>query len=86
MTADSSVEAMWAAFLASKPGLAGPGRSYTAWHFCDNAADADELAALVRAGKKRATASALWSYEAENEQLPRVGDLSVITDWDGQAQ
>ena len=81
-----SVEEMWAAFLAARPELAPPGAAYSAWHFCDNQADADELADLVLAGLKRATAGALWSYEAEEEPLPRVGDLSVITGWSGEAR
>ncbi len=59
------------------------GDTYSAWHFCDNRADADQLAELVVAGRKRATAGALWSYEAESEPLPEPGDFSVITDWAG---
>ena len=61
-------------------------KTYTAWHFCDNEADADELAALVKAGRKRATAGSLWAYEHEGSPLPNVGDLSMILDWAGQAQ
>jgi len=80
-----SVEAMWVAFLSACPDLASPGDGYSAWHFCDNQADADELAELVRAGRKRATAGPLWSYEAEGEPLPKIGDVSVITDWAGEA-
>jgi len=76
---------MWAAFTAACPHLAGPGSGYSAWHFCDNESDANELAALVLSGRKRATAGDLWTYEAESEPLPRIGDLSVITDWDGVA-
>ena len=85
-TPEDSVEEMWAAFLTARPGLAPPGATYSSWHFCDNQPDADELADLVLAGRKGATASALWSYEAENEPLPQVGDLSVITDWTGLAR
>ncbi|MCK8115729.1 GNAT family N-acetyltransferase [Anaerosoma tenue] len=79
----SEVERFWNAFRVAEPALAGPDATYTAWHFCDNQADADELADLVLAGRKRATAGALWSYEAEGEPLPRPGDLSVVTDWSG---
>ena len=85
-TPEDSVEEMWAAFLAARPGLAPPGAACSAWHFCDNQADADELADLVLAGRKRGTASVLWSYETEDEPLPRVGDLSVITSWSGEAR
>lgn len=86
MVIDASVEAMWAEFRAARPELVGPDDTYSTWHFCDNKADADELAMLVRSGKKRATAGALWAYEAEGEPVPRVGDFSVITDWAGHAQ
>jgi uncharacterized protein YhfF len=81
-----SVEELWAAFLAARPDVVGPGDTFSAWHFCDNQADADALADLAVTGRKRATAGALWSYEAEGEPLPRVGDFSVITDWSGAAR
>jgi uncharacterized protein YhfF len=44
---------------------------------------ADELAALVLAGKKRATASLPLEYTALNEPLPKTGDLSIILDGAG---
>lgn len=76
---------MWSEFLAARPGLAGPKTKYSVWHFGSDQALADELAGLVVSGCKRATASLFWCYEAEDEELPRVGDFSVITDWRGQA-
>lgn len=86
MTALSQTPAqMWAAFALACPDDASATDAYDAWHFCDNRADADELAELVVRGVKRATAAAMWSYEAENEPLPQVGDYSVITDWEGVA-
>jgi len=44
---------------------------------------ANELLRLVLVGKKRATASSLLGYEIEGEEMPKVGDLSIITDWEG---
>jgi uncharacterized protein YhfF len=44
---------------------------------------ADELLQLVLSGKKRATASSLWSFELEGMEIPRAGDLSIVTDWAG---
>lgn len=41
---------------------------------------ADELAALVLAGKKRATASLPAEYISLKEPLPKAGDLSIILD------
>ncbi|WP_456696806.1 ASCH domain-containing protein [Aeromicrobium sp. P5_D10] len=51
-----------------------------AWAFGATPEQADELIALVLDGTKTATASAQWDYEHEGEQLPRVGDLSIVLD------
>ncbi len=53
------------------------------WSFGGTAEQADELLALVLDGTKTATASALWDYEAEEEELPQAGDLAIITDGGG---
>ena len=47
---------------------------------------ANELLRLVLIGQKKATASSLWAYEMIGEEIPKVGDLSIITNWDGIAQ
>ncbi|MBP2027719.1 uncharacterized protein YhfF [Acetoanaerobium pronyense] len=57
---------------------------YQAWHFCNNEKDANELAELTRSGVKRATASLLKSYEYENEPVPKVGDINIIINWEGE--
>lgn len=51
-----------------------------AWSFGATPQQADELLALVLSGAKTATASALWDYEAEGEEAPSVGDLSIVLD------
>ena len=56
------------------------------YYFCSDENSANHLADLVVQGEKRATASLIWSYEAENEPLPEVGQLNVITNWDGEPQ
>ena len=48
---------------------------YDAWAFGD---DPDELARLVSAGIKTATASAAIWYDLEGENLPQAGQYSVI--------
>jgi uncharacterized protein YhfF len=55
------------------------------WHFCDNQADADACATLVRAGRKRATAPSLWGLRHRSEPIPEVGALELVTTWDGEA-
>jgi uncharacterized protein YhfF len=82
-----SVKAMWEAYLRSiGEDPVRTYKTYSAWHFCNNEQDANELAALVRQGRKRATASSQWSCEQEGQPLPKPGDLSLILDWEGQAQ
>ena len=83
MNKQSEVEAFWQAYLASLPEGVEPPSSYEAWSFCDNEEAANELGDLVKAGIKTATCSLVWEYEAENEELPQVGDVSIITNWDG---
>lgn len=56
-----------------------------AWYFCDNETDANECAQLVVRDTKRATSPSLWSFEASGEALPRIGDLNIVTDWNGKA-
>lgn len=78
---------LWQEFLSS--GKAPPGLAIapvSAWHFCDQQEDADLCSELVLAGRKTATAPALWELQARGEQLPRVGDHHVVTTWDGIAQ
>ncbi|WP_448070507.1 ASCH domain-containing protein [Georgenia yuyongxinii] len=55
-----------------------------AWSFGKDAQEADELLALVVAGVKTATASALWEWEEEDEPLPQGGDLSIVCDGAGE--
>ncbi len=55
-----------------------------AWAFGATSEQADELLGLVLAGTKTATAGALWDYEHEGEEIPRVGDLAILLDGGGQ--
>jgi uncharacterized protein YhfF len=36
------------------------------------------LVDLIRTGPKRAGTGLLWAYEAEAEELPRVGDIEIV--------
>ncbi|MEN9868182.1 MAG: hypothetical protein RL748_3772, partial [Pseudomonadota bacterium] len=73
----------WNAFAAAT-NVADEKRFYEAFVFGDSEALANDLAALVIAGVKRATAGAVWSYAAEGKRLPVPGDLSIVTDWSGK--
>lgn len=72
----------WSIF-AEQAGTEVDSRFYEAFHFVDNEAGANQLADLVLAGTKRATAGLFWAFEAENDLPPKPGDLSVVTDWHG---
>ena len=53
------------------------------WHFELTETACNELLELVLKGKKRATSSSLTGFRAEGTAVPKEGELSVITDWDG---
>lgn len=84
MPENSDTVAYWAAFLAGLPPDRSRDAGYTAWAFGDSAAMAGELGELVRSGRKTATCSLLWEYEADGEPLPHVGEFSVVLDGDGR--
>jgi uncharacterized protein YhfF len=85
MEIPTRIRPYWQAFVATQPADPTP-RFFEAFHFDDNPPSADELAALVLAGRKRATAGLVWSYEDAKLPLPVVGQLSVVTDWAGTPQ
>jgi len=55
-------------------------------HFCDNEKDANECLKLVISGKKRATTHSLLGLQFRKEPLPKIGDFTVLTDWNGKAK
>ena len=77
--------AFWSAFAATRQ--ADPTPCFLeAFHFDDNEPSANELAALVLLGRKRATAGLVWVHEHENKPFPKPGDLSIVTAFDGTPQ
>jgi uncharacterized protein YhfF len=80
MDAPSNVRAFWQAYLISLPEAERPTASSYDWGpFGDTDEDAEICATLVKAGIKTATSALLWEYEAGNEKLPALGDLSIVT-------
>ena len=77
----ASVRELWRRF-ADVQGFEPDAIPFGCWHFSDNAAEADELLALVLAGQKRATAPSLWELGGE---LPEPGELDVVTNGAGVA-
>ena len=72
----------WSAFAQTQAADPTP-RFLEAFYFDDNEPSANGLAELVVAGRKRATAALLWAHESEGKRIPEAGDLSIVTDFNG---
>lgn len=79
----SQIKQFWEAFQVDI-GVDASSRFYEVFHFDDNEESANALGDLVLRGKKRATASLLWENEVNNKPIPKIGDLSVVTNWQQQ--
>ncbi|MEH6453456.1 MAG: ASCH domain-containing protein [Psychromonas sp.] len=53
-------------------------------YFCADEYNANECARLINNHIKRASCSLKVAYEIENEPLPKVGQLTLVLDWDEQ--
>lgn len=84
----TSAAQLWSEFLASSSPAAAnaEGASYSSWQFGYGVEQGNRLLECVLAGPKRATAGALWAYEAEGEAVPVPGDFSVLLDGHGHAR
>jgi uncharacterized protein YhfF len=74
------IAAFWQSFAATQAVDPTP-RFLEAFFFDDNERSANELARLVLAGRKRASAALLWSFEKAGAPVPQAGDLSVVTNF-----
>ncbi|WP_257667955.1 ASCH domain-containing protein [Parapedobacter tibetensis] len=54
------------------------------YYFCDNKKDADECAELVLKGIKQASSPSVWWFQKNNEEVPEVGNLAIVTNWNGE--
>jgi uncharacterized protein YhfF len=81
---DDRIEAYWSSYLETLP-ADSPIRDeqYVAEAWGDSPRLANELGALIVAGTKTATCSALWEYEAEGEALPKTGLKTIVLDGNG---
>jgi uncharacterized protein YhfF len=79
--ADARTAAYWQKFLDSLP-VDSPyrNRPYLAEGWGDGPELADELGALIAAGMKTATCSAVWEWQAEGASWPAVGFLTIVLD------
>lgn len=81
-----SVKTIWENYLKTLPESERKGENYTSWSFGGDADTANELAGLVKSGDKTATCSLHMWYKTEEESLPFIGELNIITDWEGEAE
>lgn len=82
-----SVKKMWQSYIEGiGESIESTHKTYEAWHFCMDEKNANELATLVKKGVKRGTTSLYYSYQLENEPLPKIGQHNIILNWDGIAQ
>lgn len=75
-------EEFWRLFLL-ETGRDPETRYYESFCFTSDETLANSLLELVLQGKKRATASSVFSYEKTGTRPPQPGDLSIVTDWSG---
>ncbi len=78
----NKIDLFWSSFLEEK-GYDDSKKYLEAFHFELTEDLANELLSLVLEGKKKATSSSFKAYEKEGSNLPKIGDLSIVTDWDG---
>ncbi len=76
-----AAQAYWQAWSDLHPDA--PEMPYECFHFCDNREEADICADLVVQDIKRATAASVAELELIGMRQPVVGDVSVVTRWDG---
>ena len=55
-------------------------------HFGDSPELANTCLKLVLEGKKRASSQSLLGLQCRKEPLPKIGDFTVLTDWEGEAK
>lgn len=76
------VSSFWREFCATDPSV-NNSTPYQVWHFGNTAEMASDLAGLVLAGNKTATASSLKMNELYPRNAPHPDGYSVVTDFEG---
>ena len=76
----TKIKLFWESFISINPYYKNK-KIPESFYFCDNERDANDCAKLVIQKEKQATAPSLWSFEVNNEELTKVGELNIVTDW-----
>jgi uncharacterized protein YhfF len=78
------LQSYWQEFLSTlPPDSPYHNKTYISEGWGDGPEMADELGALIAAGTKTATCSALWEWEAEGESPPETGAVTIVLDGSG---
>jgi uncharacterized protein YhfF len=83
MNKTESVQKFWSEFCEANPAVS-PHTPFQVWFFGNSSEMARELAELVIAGQKRATASLVEYNESHPEVAPAPDGYSVVTDYEGR--
>jgi len=81
---NQSVYDMWSSYIKSNPEFANQ-EMPTSDFFHNNKADANRLAHLTLGGDKRASSGLYALYQHYGVELPKDGNLQIITDFNGKA-
>ena len=82
---NASARNLWGDFLDKHTEFAFE-KAPNVGYFGDTEKDADLLADLVSKDIKRATSHSLLGLQLRGEELPKIGDFFVVTDWAGTAK
>ena len=82
MSNTEAIQLFWNSFISETNRDAGL-NYFDCFHFDTTEEWANKLLELVLEGKKKATASSIHFYECQGMPLPKIGDLNIVTDWDG---
>lgn len=80
-----SAENMWGDFLSAHLEFAFEDTPKV-YHFSDNERDANHNVDLVLAGVKKAASYSLLGLQLQKKELPKRGDFTVLTDWNGKGK
>ncbi len=78
----NEIDMFWDRFL-EKTGRDRNTKYLEVFHFELTEYWANELLKLVLEGTKRATSSSLKYFKIKGLNLPKAGDLNIVTDWNG---
>lgn len=79
-----SITALWTSFVNDHPEYSNASEPQ-ADYFGDTEEVADTCGELVLRGQKRSTSHSLIGLQKRGEPLPKIGDLSIVTNYHGYA-